>query len=64
LVGEVVVVFAMSEPTNHVEQETYPSADFYLPAVTTEAHFRRLEKVVNNLLDFHGVVLIPDSYNK
>lgn len=41
-----------------------PKDDFYIPAVALPPNFGRIEEVVSDLFDFHGVVLIPDSYNK
>ena len=46
------------------ENSKFSNDDFYLPAVTLPPNFGRIESVVSDLFDFHGVVLIPDSYNK
>ncbi|GCF15311.1 hypothetical protein Harman_32460 [Haloarcula mannanilytica] len=46
------------------EVSKFSNDDFYLPAVALPPNFSRIEAVVSNLFDFHGVVLIPDSYNK
>lgn len=35
---------------------------FYLPAVTMPPNLDRVEAFVDDCLDFHGVVPIPDSY--
>lgn len=37
---------------------------FYLPAVAVGPTFDRIGAVLEDLLDFHGRVLIPDSYNE
>ena len=37
---------------------------FYLPAVATSPDIDRLGNVIGELFEFHGVVLIPDTYNK
>lgn len=42
----------------------FSNNDFYLPAVALPPNFGRIERVVADLFDFHGVVLIPDSYYK
>jgi hypothetical protein len=47
--------------TNPGELDDY---DFYLPAVTLPPNLDRIEAVVTDLLDVHGVVLIPDTYNE
>ncbi|MDS0280740.1 hypothetical protein [Haloarcula onubensis] len=49
-------------PTNETPDE--PTEKFYLPAVTLPPNLDRIEAVVEDLLDFHGVVPIPTSYNK
>lgn len=36
---------------------------FYLPAVTLPSSRNRIEAVVEDLFDFHGVVPIPTTYN-
>ncbi|MDQ2074355.1 hypothetical protein RBH20_17590 [Haloarcula sp. H-GB4] len=46
------------------EESKFSNNDFYLPAVALPPNFGRIESVVSDLFDFHGVVLIPDSYNK
>lgn len=51
-----------SMPTNETPDE--PTEKFYLPAVTLPPNLDRIEAVVEDLLDFHGVVPIPTSYNK
>ncbi|MFC4360551.1 hypothetical protein ACFO0N_21600 [Halobium salinum] len=38
--------------------------DFYLPAAAISPDLDRIDEIVGNLFDFHGVVLIPDTYNK
>ena len=37
---------------------------FYLPASTDSPNIDRLGNVIGELLESHGVVLIPDTYNK
>ncbi|MDS0222379.1 hypothetical protein NDI54_13610 [Haloarcula sp. S1AR25-5A] len=55
----------MREPQNRTtESEKLSSDDFYLPAVTLPPDLGRIEAAVTDLFDVHGVVLIPDSYNK
>ena len=55
----------MSKPQNRAtEDNAFSNDDFYLPAVALPPNFGRIESVVSDLFDFHGVVLIPDSYNK
>lgn len=55
----------MKEPQNRTtENDTFLSDDFYLPAVALPPDLGRIEAVVTDLFDVHGVVLIPDSYNK
>jgi hypothetical protein len=55
----------MSETRNQAAvDDTFAGDDFYLPAVALPPNFGRIEAVVSDLLDFHGVVLIPDSYNE
>lgn len=48
---------ATSEDESDVEK-------FYLPAFSARPSPGRIEAIVSDLFDFHGVVLIPDSYNK
>lgn len=55
----------MAKPTEFDE----PSQDraetrFYLPAVTASRDIDRLGNVLDELFEFHGVVLIPDTYNE
>jgi len=55
----------MSETQDQVTEDSkFSNDDFYLPAVALPPNFSRIEAVVSDLFDFHGVVLIPDSYNK
>jgi len=55
----------MSETRNQTtENGAFSNDDFYLPAVALPPDLGRIEAVVSDLFDFHGVVLIPDSYNK
>jgi len=55
----------MSKPQNRTTKDsTFANDDFYLPAVALPPNFSRIEAVVSDLFDLHGVVLIPDSYNK
>ncbi|MHC3381304.1 hypothetical protein [Haloarcula sp. H-GB5] len=55
----------MSKPQNHSTADSkFSSYDFYLPAVALPPNFSRIEAAVSDLFDFHGVVLIPESYNK
>ena len=37
---------------------------FYLPAMTVPPQLDRIEAVLDDLLDWHGVVRIPDTYNR
>ena len=37
---------------------------FYLPAAATSSNLDRLGNVIDKLFEFHGVVLIPDTYNE
>lgn len=46
------------------EDGKFSNDDFYLPAVALPPNFSRIEAIVSDLFDFHGVVLIPDSYNE
>ena len=43
------------------EKET---TDFYLPASAVSPDFDRINDVVDDLFNFHGVVLISETYNK
>ena len=45
-------------------QDEKTTEKFYMPAVTLPPHLDRIEDVVSDIFDFHGVVLIPDNYNK
>jgi hypothetical protein len=54
----------MSETTDETTHGQFADDDIYLPAVALPPNFGRLEEVISGLFDFHGVVLIPDSYNK
>lgn len=51
----------MSQPT---DQTSETATDLYLPAVLPDPDFRRLGEAISDRLDFHGVVLIPESYNE
>ncbi|WP_254274527.1 hypothetical protein [Haloarcula marina] len=53
----------MNESTTETRTET-TDMKFYLPATALPPNLDRIEAVVEDLFDFHGVVLIPDSYNK
>ncbi|EMA08801.1 hypothetical protein SAMN05443574_1202 [Haloarcula vallismortis] len=53
-----------NQQTKTTENGKFSNDDFYLPAVALPPNFDRIESVVSDLFDFHGVVLIPDSYNK
>ncbi|MBX0324436.1 hypothetical protein EGH21_15510 [Halomicroarcula sp. F13] len=46
------------------DEKSTTTEKFYMPAVTLPPHLDRIEDVVSDVFDFHGVVLIPDSYNK
>ncbi|WP_276273255.1 hypothetical protein [Haloarcula litorea] len=46
------------------ETRDEPTEKFYLPAVALPPNLDRIEAVVEDLFDLHGVVLIPDSYNE
>ncbi len=50
--------------TQSTRDSKFSNDDFYLPAVALPPNFSRIESVVSDLFDLHGVVLIPDSYNK
>ncbi|MFC6724702.1 hypothetical protein ACFQE1_10005 [Halobium palmae] len=54
----------MADPIEYERNasETLPR-DVYLPAVTVPPRFERIERVVNDIFDLHGVVLIPDSHD-
>ena len=52
-----------SQPRHEPADEPVDSK-FYLPAVAVPPNLGRIEAVVEDLFDFHGVVLIPDSYNE
>jgi len=55
----------MTENATKDETRDGPATKFYLPAVTRpSASLERFEGFVEELFDFHGVVLIPESYNK
>lgn len=48
-----------------IENETQTSDnEIYLPAMALHPNFGQIEEFVTELFDFHGVVLIPDSYGK
>lgn len=54
----------MTELNTHTELNSASEPEkFYLPAVTSPPSLDRIEAVVTDLLTFHGVVLIPDTYN-
>lgn len=40
------------------------NTDFYLPATAVSPNFDRIGNVVGDVFNFHGVVLLPDTYNK
>ncbi|MFB6127111.1 MAG: hypothetical protein ABEJ79_07450 [Halolamina sp.] len=42
---------------------TSDDSKFYFPAMTLSGSRRRIEETVDQLFDFHGVILIPESYN-
>jgi len=55
----------MNETKNIEKARSEPeSKELYLPAMSAEPRSDRVEQVVSDLFSFHGVVLIPDSYNK
>jgi len=55
----------MSEPTDSATTRSQSDdPDFYIPATPAAPSFDRLDEIVTDLFDFHGVVLIPDSYGK
>lgn len=37
---------------------------FYLPAVAPSSNLEKWGNVIDKLFEFHGVVLIPDTYNE
>jgi len=41
-----------------------PRTDIYLPAVTLPPNFGRLERIANDLFDFHGIVRMPRRLGK
>jgi len=49
---------------DHTNQTNETDSDLYLPAVAPGPDFERIGDVVSDLLDLHGVVLIPDTYNE
>jgi hypothetical protein len=51
----------MNETTTDASSST---DSFYLPAAAAGPTFERIGAVLEDLLDSHGVVLIPDSYNE
>lgn len=53
----------MNETTDEMTSRQFADDDIYLPAVALPPNFGRLEAFLGDLFDFHGVVLIPDSYN-
>ncbi|MFB6091084.1 MAG: hypothetical protein ABEJ97_08500 [Halobellus sp.] len=50
----------VSKPTEQTTTET----DFYLPGTSISAVYDRIGDAIGRLVGRHGVVLIPDSYNK
>lgn len=54
----------MNETLHANETPDESTEKFYLPAVTLPPSLDRIEAVVEDLFDFHGVVPIPDSYNR
>ncbi|WP_203229160.1 hypothetical protein [Halobellus captivus] len=55
----------MATATQHEERRSETeSTDFYLPASSISTAVDRLESIVGRFVNRHGVVLIPDSYNK
>ncbi|MFA1611692.1 hypothetical protein [Halobellus rubicundus] len=50
----------VSKPKPNGTTET----DFYLPGASISAVYDRLGDVVSRFVGRHGVVLIPESYNK
>jgi len=53
----------MNESKQPTKARNEPPEKFYLPAVTMPTHLGRVEALVDDLFDFHGVVPIPTSYN-
>lgn len=64
MVRPVYYIDMRETQTETTENDTFSNDDIYLPAVALPPNFGRIESVVSDLFDFHGVVLIPDSYNK
>lgn len=54
----------MNDTTIANERSDEPTEKFYLPAVALPPNLDRIEAAVHDLFDFHGVVPIPESYNK
>lgn len=52
---------ASNSPTQACDE---PTEKFYLPAVTVPQNPGRVEAIVQEYFDFHGVVPIPTSYNR
>jgi len=50
----------VNKPTQNETTET----DFYLPGTSISAVYDRIGDVLGRFVGRHGVVLIPDSYNK
>ncbi|MFB6298417.1 MAG: hypothetical protein ABEH56_07845 [Salinirussus sp.] len=55
----------MTETTSPAEStETNRTDELYIPAASLKPALGRVEEVFAGLFGRHGVVLIPDSYNK
>lgn len=53
-----------NEMERFTDETSKTATELYLPAVAPEPDFRRIGERIGDLLDFHGVVLIPESYNE
>jgi hypothetical protein len=54
---------ATASKKNHARGES-TETDFYLPAASISTALDKAGAIVSRLTGGHGVVLIPDSYNK
>jgi hypothetical protein len=50
--------------TKHADSRRAETTDIYLPAVAIPSSPSRIEEVLDDLLDLHGIVPIPDTYNE
>ncbi|MDS0300738.1 hypothetical protein NDI76_18475 [Halogeometricum sp. S1BR25-6] len=55
----------MSELTKfNADVSEKENTNFYLPATAVSPSLDRISNVVDDLFDLHGVVLVPDTYDK